>query len=64
VRRMLTMATGENEGALREALLGYVRDVEGPVASLVVADPSIAGGNGRLGGATGQPAAAVGASSQ
>jgi FlaA1/EpsC-like NDP-sugar epimerase len=64
VRRMLALATGDQDGALRDALLGYVRDVEEPVARPVVADPSTAGGNGRLGGVTSPPAAAVGTWSQ
>ena len=57
---MLAMAGGEDEGALRDALLGYVRGVEGPVAGPVATDPSTAGGAGRLGRVTSQPAAAVG----
>jgi FlaA1/EpsC-like NDP-sugar epimerase len=59
VRRMLALATGDQDGALRDALLGYVRDVEEPVSRPVVADLSTTGGNGRFGDATSQPAAAV-----
>ena len=64
VRRLLALAAGDQDGALRDALLGYVRGVDGPVASPVAADPSTAGGTGQLGGVTSQPAAAVGTWSQ
>jgi FlaA1/EpsC-like NDP-sugar epimerase len=60
VRRLLALATGDQDGALRGALLGYVRGVDGPVASPVATDPSRAGGAGRLGGVMSEPAAAVG----
>jgi len=60
VRRLLAMATGEDEGALRLALLGYVQGVEGAVASPVTAAASRGGGAGWLSGVASQPAAAVG----
>ena len=40
VRRMLALATGDDEGALREALLGYVRDIDVSAAGAAVADRS------------------------
>src|SRR5665811_646141 len=63
VRRMLAMAGGEDEGALRDALLGYVGAIERPVASPIV-DPeavrlSLAGGTGPLDGTTGRQAAPI-----
>jgi FlaA1/EpsC-like NDP-sugar epimerase len=60
VRRLLMLAAGDNERALRDALLGYVRDVEGPVPSPLATDPSTAGGASQLVGVMSQPAAAVG----
>jgi len=62
-RRLLAMASGADESALRLALLGYVGGLERPVASEVVnpvaADPSTAGGVIRSSGATTRHAAAV-----
>jgi FlaA1/EpsC-like NDP-sugar epimerase len=60
VQRLLELANGDQDDALRDALLGYVRGVDGPEAIPVAMNPSEAGGAGWLGGVTSQPAAAVG----
>jgi FlaA1/EpsC-like NDP-sugar epimerase len=57
VRRLLGLANGDQDDALRDALLGYVRSVDGPTARAVATDSSKANGPGRLGGVTSQPAA-------
>jgi FlaA1/EpsC-like NDP-sugar epimerase len=60
VRRLLALADGEQDDALRDALLGYVRSVDGPQASPVETNPPEAGRAGRLGSVTSQPDPSVG----
>jgi FlaA1/EpsC-like NDP-sugar epimerase len=55
VQRLLALANGDQDDTLRDALLGYVRGVDGPGARPSATDPSKAGGSGRLGGVTSQP---------